>query len=71
MSTLLGFSNYAEQSLASKLAPTVDSVKEISNLITKKALPAALKDMEEVTNMTHANGGEEYSEEKLQPWVWL
>lgn len=71
MSTLLGFSNYAEQSLASKMAPTVDSVKELSDLIAEKALPAALKDMEEVTNMARANGGEEYSEEnleKLQPW---
>eukprot|EP00957_Ditylum_brightwellii_P083490 6347084-Ditylum_brightwellii.AAC.1 len=53
------------------MAPTVDSVKELSDLIAEKALPAALKDMEEVTNMARANGGEEYSEEnleKLQPW---
>lgn len=69
--SLLGFSNHAELSLASKMAPSVDSVKELSNLILDKALPAALKELEEITALARAEGGEEYSEEtleKLMPW---
>jgi len=71
MSSLLGFDNYAEQSLASKMAPTVDSVKELSDFIADKALPAAKKDLEEVTALAREKGGEEYAEdklEKLEPW---
>ncbi len=69
--TLLGFNNHAEMSLASKMAPTVDSVKELSNLILDKALPAALRELEEITSLARSQGGEEYSEdnlEKLMPW---
>jgi oligopeptidase A len=41
ISKLLGFNNYAEQSLARKMAPPVESVRELSDLIAEKALPAA------------------------------
>lgn len=70
-STLLGFKNHAEMSLASKMAPSVDSVKELSDLILDKALPSALRELEEITAVARADGGEEYSEdnlEKLMPW---
>jgi oligopeptidase A len=68
---MLGFKNHAELSLASKMAPTVDSVKELSNLILEKALPAAIKELAEITDLARANGGDAYSEEnleKLMPW---
>lgn len=69
--TLLGFNNHAEMSLASKMAPSVDSVKDLSNLILDKALPAALRELEEITSLARSQGGDEYSEEKLEklmPW---
>eukprot|EP00551_Chaetoceros_affinis_P002388 CAMPEP_0203639586 /NCGR_PEP_ID=MMETSP0088-20131115/5309_1 /ASSEMBLY_ACC=CAM_ASM_001087 /TAXON_ID=426623 /ORGANISM="Chaetoceros affinis, Strain CCMP159" /LENGTH=722 /DNA_ID=CAMNT_0050494521 /DNA_START=62 /DNA_END=2230 /DNA_ORIENTATION=- len=68
---MLGFNNHAELSLASKMAPTVDSVKELSDLILDKALPSALRELEEITAMARANGGDDYTEEnleKLMPW---
>ena len=69
--TLLGFNNHAEMSLASKMAPTVDSVKELSNLILDKALPSALRELDEITTLARSVGGDEYNEdnlEKLMPW---
>lgn len=68
---MLGFGNPAEMSLAKKMAPSVESVQELSNLILDKALPAALNELEEITAFARANGGEEYAEdklEKLMPW---
>jgi len=68
---MLGFSNPAEMSLARKMAPSVDSVKDLSNLILDKALPAAERELDENTAFARTNGGEEYSEdklEKLMPW---
>lgn len=71
VSGLLGFSNYAEQSLASKMAPDVQSVADLSNLILEKALPAAEKELAAATALAREVGGDEYSEanlEKLMPW---
>ncbi|EED88210.1 oligopeptidase [Thalassiosira pseudonana CCMP1335] len=71
MAGLLGFKNYAEMSLASKMAPDVESVANLSNLILEKALPAAQKELAEATELARSEGGEEYSVEnleKLQPW---
>lgn len=71
MSELLGFENYAEQSLAKKMAPSVESVRELSDLIADKALPAAEKEMAEILALAREIGGDEYSEEnleKLAPW---
>lgn len=68
---MLGFDNYAELSLSSKMAPSVESVRELSDLIREKALPAAEKELAEVLAMARKEGGDEYSEEnldKLQPW---
>jgi len=68
---MLGFKNHAEMSLDSKMAPTVDSVKELSNLILEKALPSAILELEELTALARSQGGEDYSEEnleKLMPW---
>ena len=71
MAKLLGFSNYAELSLAKKMAPGVDSVTELTDLMAEKAVPAAKKELEEVTALARSKGGDEYSEEnlaKLAPW---
>jgi oligopeptidase A len=71
MARLLGFKNYAEQSLSRKMAPSVEAVRELSDLIAAKALPAAIRELEEITALARASGGEEYSEanlEKLMPW---
>jgi len=71
MSSILGFSNFAEQSLATKMAPSVESVAELSELILEKALPAALRELGEITDLARSNGGDEYSQsnlEKLMPW---
>jgi oligopeptidase A len=69
--TMLGFNNHAEMSLASKMAPSVESVAELSDLILEKALPAAIRELDEITSVARAKGGDEYSEgnlEKLMPW---
>lgn len=71
VSGLLGFNNYAEQSLASKMAPDVQSIADLSNLILEKALPAAEKELAAATALAREVGGDEYSEsnlEKLMPW---
>jgi len=68
---LLGFNNFAEMSLASKMAPDVESVANLSNLILEKALPAAEKELAAATALAREAGGDEYSEanlEKLMPW---
>lgn len=68
---MLGFQNPAEVSLASKMAPSVKSVIELSNLILEKALPAAQRELEEITALARAEGGEEYSPENIEslmPW---
>jgi len=68
---LLGFTNYAEQSLASKMALSMESVRELSHMIAEKALPAANSELEEITALARSEGGEEFLEanlEKLKPW---
>ncbi|GAX13786.1 oligopeptidase A [Fistulifera solaris] len=71
MAKLLGFANYAELSLASKMAPSVEAVTELTDLVAERALPAAERELEEITALARAQGGEEYRVEqleKLQPW---
>lgn len=71
MSKLIGFNNYAEQSLSSKMADNVAAVDEMSSFMKEKALPAAVRELQEITDFTRANGGEEYSEAhipKLMSW---
>lgn len=72
MADMLGFNSAAELSLSSKMAPSVESVQELSDLILEKALPAAERELAEITAMARAQGDpKEYSEEnlpKLAPW---
>jgi oligopeptidase A len=68
---MLGYDSYAQQSLASKMAPSVVSITELSELIREKALPAAEKEFAEITSLARELGGDEYSEAncpKLMPW---
>jgi len=71
MANILGFNNYPELSLASKMAPSVESVAELSGIIAAKSLPAADKELAEITAYARENGGEAFSEAniaKLEPW---
>jgi oligopeptidase A len=71
MAHMLGFNNYAELSLASKMAPSVQAVSELTDLIAARALPAAEKELAEITAFAREKGGEAHSEAnlpKLQPW---
>ena len=47
-SALLGYNCYAEQSLASKMAPDIDAVARLTEMLREKAYPAAVKEMEEL-----------------------
>jgi oligopeptidase A len=69
MAKMLGYNNYAELSLASKMAASVDAVTELTDLIAVKAVPAAKKELEEIAALAQEKGGTEYSNiEKLEPW---
>jgi oligopeptidase A len=68
---MLGFDNYADLSLASKMAPSVAAVAELSDLIADKSLPAAEREFAEILALAREKGGDEYSEanlDKLEPW---
>jgi len=71
MADMLGFANYAELSLSNKMASSIQSVGELTDLIADKALPAAENEIAEITALARENGGDEYSEanlSKLAPW---
>jgi oligopeptidase A len=69
MAKMLGYKNYAELSLASKMAPSVDAVTDLTDMIAEKAVPAAKKELEEITALAKENGGEAYAGiDKLEPW---
>jgi oligopeptidase A len=69
MSKLLGFDMYAEQSLARKMAPSVQAVQDLTDLIAARALPAAERELAEITALARQVGGDEYAcLDKLQPW---
>lgn len=69
MAKMLGYKNYAELSLASKMAPSVDAVTELTDMIAEKSVPAAKKELEEIFALAMEKGGEEYAGiTKLEPW---
>jgi oligopeptidase A len=63
MARLLGFSSYAELSLASKMAPNVETVREFLIDIASKALEPARKDLAELKAEAEKLGLND-----LQPW---
>ena len=71
MAKLLGYSNYADLSMNSKMAPSVQAVRDLTDLVAEKALPAAKKELEELIALARSKGGDQYSEanlDKLKPW---
>jgi oligopeptidase A len=71
---LLGFANYAEYSLATKMARSTDQVLAFLNDLAARSLPAARAELEEVRDFARATDGIEtveawdmaYYSEKLQ-----
>lgn len=63
MAKLLGFNNYAEYSLASKMAPNVAAVDEFLVELAEHARQPALKEIEELKAIASENGITE-----IQPW---
>ncbi len=56
---LLGFENYADLSLATKMAPGVPAIREMVDELVSASRPAAEKDFEEVKAFAAANGATE------------
>lgn len=63
MAQLLGFENFAAYSLASKMAPDVDTVHDFLVDLAAHARTPALKEVEELTAIARQDGLD-----KLQPW---
>ena len=61
---LLGFDNYAELSLATKMADSPQQVTDFLEELTEKSLPQAQQDLAELT----AFAKEQYGIQKLFPW---
>jgi oligopeptidase A len=61
---LLGFNNYAERSLATKMARSVEEVLGFLNQLAEKSLPVAKKEVEELK----AFARDEHSMEQLEAW---
>jgi len=64
LARLLGFSNYAERSLATKMARTTDEVLDFLNQLADKSKPVAEKEFAELT----AFARDQYGVDELQAW---
>ncbi len=64
LSNLLGFDNYAQKSLATKMAQDTDQVMAFLNDLAERSLPMAKKDLEEL----RAFAKEHYGAEELESW---
>jgi oligopeptidase A len=64
LAQLLGFTNYAEYSLATKMAPSTDKVLDFLYDLAERSKPFAEKDLQEVID--HAKQHDNL--EELQPW---
>ena len=53
---LLGFNNYAELSLAQKMATTVEAVQNMYDTLHEKSWDAAVKDLDEIRELAKASG---------------
>jgi len=63
-SAMLGYNNYAEMSLASKMASDISAVSDLTEMLLSKAYPAAEKEMEELRAFAKAEG----CNDALQLW---
>ncbi|MGB0205177.1 MAG: oligopeptidase A [Neptuniibacter sp.] len=64
LAKLLGFDNYAEYSLATKMAETPDQVVQFLNDMAEKSLPVAKRDYQQLCDFAL----EEFGVEELQAW---
>ncbi|WP_415892957.1 oligopeptidase A [Neptuniibacter sp. PT8_73] len=64
LAQLLGFGNYAEYSLATKMAENTDQVVQFLNDLAEKSLPVAKQDFEQLCEFAKADFGAE----DLQAW---
>ncbi len=63
---LLGFADYADQSLASKMAPSAGAVVELLEQLRQSSWTAGLQDLEDLRSWAKQQGAAEA--EALQPW---
>jgi oligopeptidase A len=61
---LLGFANFAELSLATKMAPSVNEVLDFLNDLAERSLPHARRDLEELESFAREHGGLD----RLEAW---
>ncbi|MAJ59576.1 MAG: peptidase M3 [bacterium TMED88] len=66
MAELLGYANYAELSLASKMAPDSDAVKALLEKLRLASFSAAQDDLEEIQRFAHAR--DQLQPETFRPW---
>ncbi len=64
LATLLGFSNYAEYSLATKMAETPDQVVKFLRDLAEKSLPVAKQDFQQLSDFAKGN----FNVDDLQAW---
>jgi len=62
--TLLGFANYAERSLATKMAETTDQVMDFLHDLATRSKPAAAQELAEVREYAH----EHHGMDSLEAW---
>ena len=65
---LLGFETHAEISIERKMAASVGAVDELTEMLLAKAMPAARKELDELTAFARANGFEGAAGEGLALW---
>lgn len=76
MAQMLGYPNYAALSLASKMAPSLTAITDLSQLIVQTALPKAQQELQDITTYAHEHGfmddataaDNEDDATTLQPW---
>lgn len=64
LATLLGFGNYAEYSLATKMAETPDQVVKFLRDLAEKSLPVAKQDFQQLSDFAKGN----FNVDDLQAW---
>ena len=64
LAQLLGFNNYAERSLATKMAENTEQVLSFLHDLAKRSKPMAEKELQELKDFAK----QEYGEEQMDPW---
>ncbi|ANJ66811.1 oligopeptidase A [Halothiobacillus diazotrophicus] len=69
LAQLLGFANYAERSLATKMADSPAQVLDFLNTLADQALPRAREELAELTDFARKHGGPVFGHAgQLKPW---